>query len=268
MLSPVASSPEPTRAVTAADLERVACWVEQAERILFVTGAGLSADSGLPTYRGVGGLYDGVVTEEGLEIEEVLSGPMMRARPELTWKYVHQVEAACRGAQPNRGHEVIAAWQARRGTGVVLTQNVDGLHRIGTQPDLIEIHGNLYDLCCTQCSWAGHVPDYAGLAPLPRCSGCGGLVRPRVVLFGEALPRREVRRLEQEMRRGFDLVMMVGTSALFPYIAAPVSWADAWGAHTVEINPGTSAVSFLVDARLQAGAAATLDALAARLGCG
>ncbi len=77
-------------------------------RLLFVTGAGLSADSGLPTYRGIGGLYDDKNTEEGISIEEALSGPMFSRRPALTWKYIHQIEAACRHGQPNAGHEAIA----------------------------------------------------------------------------------------------------------------------------------------------------------------
>src|SRR6516162_207500 len=84
-----------------------------ARSLLFITGAGLSADSGLPTYRGIGGLYDGRDAEENLPIETLLSGQMFSTRPELTWKYLMQVEQACRAARPNRGHEIIAAMERR-----------------------------------------------------------------------------------------------------------------------------------------------------------
>jgi NAD-dependent deacetylase len=254
-------------------LERFAAWVRQAERILVVTGAGISADSGLPTYRGVGGLYDDAGTEDGVDIEDALSGPMMQRRPEICWKYIVQVERACRGAAPNRAHHVIAELQRRRAGVVVLTQNVDGLHRAAGSEDVIEIHGNVHELCCTRCAWERTVDDYEGLLPpseagptAPRCPECGAVVRPRVVLFQEMLPVGAIDRLRAEVARGFSLVVVVGTTAAFPYIAAPVRMAAGWGAHTVEINPGRSMVSDLVDLRLPARAAPTFDALAAALG--
>ena len=91
----------------------------RARRILFITGAGISADSGLPTYRGFGGLYDGKPTEEGLPIEEVLSGQMLARRPELTWKYLLQIEEGCRSAQPNPAHLALAEIERRRPSGAV-----------------------------------------------------------------------------------------------------------------------------------------------------
>src|SRR5512134_814058 len=111
------------------DIEEVAAILRAAPRVLFITGAGISADSGLPTYRGIGGLYEERVTDEGMPIEALLSGDMFRARPEVTWKYLHQIELACRGAEPNRGHEVLAQLEERLERCVVFTQNVDGLHR-------------------------------------------------------------------------------------------------------------------------------------------
>lgn len=247
-------------------LERFAAWVREAERILFITGAGISADSGLPTYRGVGGLYDDAGTEDGVEIEDALSGPMLRRRPELCWKYIAQVERACRGAAPNRAHAVIAQLQQRREGVVVLTQNVDGLHRAAGSEDVIEIHGNVHELHCTRCDWERVVPDYAALSIPPRCPACGAVIRPRVVLFQEMLPNAALTRLQAELARGFALVVAVGTTAAFPYIAAPVHLAARWGAHTVDINPGRSAVTHMVDLHLPARAAPTFDALAAALG--
>lgn len=249
-------------------LSLFATWVDRAERILFITGAGISADSGLPTYRGVGGLYEDAGTEDGLPIEVALSGPMMRQRPEVCWKYIHQVERACRGAVPNRAHEVIAGLQRSREGVVVLTQNVDGLHRAAGSEDVIEIHGNVHELHCTRCAYEVVVPDYAALTIPPACPECGAVVRPRVVLFEEMLPDAALGRLQAELARGFSLVVAVGTTAAFPYIAAPVELARRWGAHTVEVNPGTTAVSHRVELRLAAGAAVTFDALARALAAG
>jgi NAD-dependent deacetylase len=225
----------------------------------------MSADSGLPTYRGVGGLYDSGTTEEGLPIEVLLSGQLFAQRPEWTWKYLAEIERACRGAAPNRGHEVLALLESRIPRCVVLTQNVDGLHRRAGSTDVIEIHGNLHDLTCTLCDWRERVADFSALSLPPRCPRCRGIVRPAVVLFGEMLPGEAVDRLERELETGFDAVFTIGTTSVFPYIAAPVSLARARGTPTVEINPGESEVSDLVDLRIRAGAKEALDAIWAAL---
>jgi NAD-dependent SIR2 family protein deacetylase len=109
-------------------IEHIIDHLGRARSILFVTGAGMSADSGLPTYRGVGGLYDGGETVEGIAIEEMLSGEMFGVRPEWTWKYLRQIEQACRGAKFNRGHAVIAEMERQFERVWTLTQNVDGFH--------------------------------------------------------------------------------------------------------------------------------------------
>ncbi|MBN1612305.1 MAG: NAD-dependent protein deacylase, partial [Polyangiaceae bacterium] len=111
------------------DLDQVTGWLEVARRVLFITGAGISADSGLPTYRGVGGLYNRGVTEDGMAIEEALSGDVFSSRPEVTWRYLRQIEAACRDATCNRAHNVIALLERGPREIWVLTQNVDGFHR-------------------------------------------------------------------------------------------------------------------------------------------
>lgn len=264
----LATGDEPELAPPAADIATFAAWVENASRILFITGAGISADSGLPTYRGVGGLYDGAGTEDGIDIEDALSGPMLRAHPEVCWKYIGQVEEACRGARPNRAHEVIAELGRRREGVFVLTQNVDGLHGAAGTDAPIEIHGNVHQLACTACSWEKQVPSYAGLTLPPSCPQCAALVRPAVVLFGEMLPPAALARVRDELHRGFELVVIIGTTAAFPYIAAPVHMAAGWGAPTVEINPGVSAVSDRVDLRFVGRAAPTMDALFSALGYG
>ena len=240
---------------------RVSARLAQARSALFITGAGISADSGLPTYRGVGGLYEDADTEEGMPIEVALSGHMLSLRPEVAWKHIAMVEQACRGARPNRGHEIIARLQERMERVWVLTQNVDGFHGDAGSQNLIEIHGNVHHLRCVECDYRATVADYSGLEVPPSCPRCGALVRPDVVLFGEMLSMDKLGRLNREMAQGFDIVFSVGTTSGFPYIAAPVLEARARGWITVEINPGQSEVSEVVEYRLRSGAKDSLEAI-------
>ena len=246
-------------------LDRVSHAFERARSVLFITGAGISADSGLPTYRGIGGLYEGATTEDGLAIEEALSGDMLRERPELCWKYISQIERACRGATWNRAHEVLAMMEARYERTWVLTQNVDAFHRRAGSENVIEIHGDVHELTCTRCPFRERVEDYAGLSIPPRCPDCGAIVRPAVVLFGEMLPAAALAALERELGRGFDLVVSIGTTSVFPYIAAPVVLARRAGRDTVEINPGMTEVSHVVAHCMRNRAAVALDAIWRRL---
>lgn len=233
-------------------LLRIASAIGEARRMLIITGAGLSADSGLPTYRGIGGLYNGH-TDEGLPIEVALSGDMLRSDPALCWKYLAQLGDACLGAQPNEGHRAIAQLQALKPDCWVLTQNIDGYHRAaGSPPErLIEIHGELAPLHCQQCGAADEqLHEHLRRVLPPLCGNCGGVLRPPVTLFGEMLPQAAVTRLYAELEKGFDLVMSVGTSASFPYIVEPVWRARQSGGVTVEVNLSHTAVSDLVDYRV------------------
>lgn len=230
----------------------------KARSVLFITGAGISADSGLPTYRGIGGLYNSNHTEDGVPIEDALSGEMIAARPEITWKYLRQIEETCRGARFNRAHEIIAQAENNFEHVCVLTQNIDGFHRAAGSRNVIEIHGNMHRLFCTRCDEYRQVQDYSDLPAVPRCK-CGGLVRPDVVLFNEQLPEDEVQRIYDEVRRGPDVVFSIGTSSVFPYIAMPVVTAARAGAVTVEINPSETNLSDLVDFKFAEGAAAALE---------
>jgi NAD-dependent protein deacetylase/lipoamidase len=229
--------------------------------VLAVTGAGLSADAGLPTYRGIGGLYDGVHTEEGLAIEQVLSGPMMAARPELTWKYLHQIERAARGAVPAVGHRILAAMDGAFKQVMILTQNVDGLHRVAGSRDVVDIHGDFQRLYCTSCDWTEVVKDYSHLADLPRCPACRAVIRPDVVLFDEMLSLPKLKRLQAAQAQPFDVVFSIGTSGLFPYIVAPLLLAKAQGRPTIEINPQETDISALADLRFRTTASAALGAI-------
>lgn len=242
-------------------VEQVVELLRGSRSILFITGAGLSADSGLPTYRGIGGLYEGRDAEEGLPIETLLSGEVMRTRPDLTWKCLLRIEQACRDAGPNRGHEVIAEMESAFDRVWVLTQNVDGFHHRAGSRNVIDIHGGLHRVLCTQCPYSVAVSDYQGFAIPPRCPACRAILRPDVVLFGERLPGRQVAVYEKEVSRGFDLVFSVGTTSVFPYIAGPVLDASRLRKPSVEINPGETTVSELVTVKLSCGAASALDAV-------
>jgi len=239
--------------------------LENAGSLLFITGAGVSADSGLPTYRGIGGLYNVEHPEEGFAIEDILSGEMIRRRPELTWKYLGQIERSARGATFNRAHEVMAAMEVRFPRVRILTQNIDGLHRAAGSKNVLEIHGRFDELSCTNCRYQSRVPNYENLEIPPRCPECGAVVRPDVVLFGEHLPTDVVEAFFAELEEGFDVVFSVGTTSAFPYIAGPVETARRRGWFSVEINPGQTRFSSLVDIKISLGAAAAMDAIWQRL---
>ncbi len=245
-------------------LEQVADVLRAARRALFVTGAGVSADSGLPTYRGMGGLYDGVETPHGRPIEDILSGRTFQRDPELVWRYLGEVERACRSAKPNAAHRVIAALQDRMEV-VVLTQNVDGLHLDAGSREVIEIHGTLRRLRC-RCGAREEEVDYSRRRVPPRCAACERIMRPDVVLFGEMLPPGALQALRVHSDRGFDVVFSVGTSSLFPYISAPVLDAARRRVPTVEINPGDTELSARVAFHLRGRAAPTMTAIARLLG--
>lgn len=249
-----------------ARIREIAHLIEQAERILFITGAGVSADSGLPTYRGIGGLYNNQHTDEGFSIETALSGDMLRRRPEVTWKYLLQVESACRGAGFNMAHRIMAELEVIKPQTWVLTQNIDGFHRHAGSRQLIEIHGRVDQLYCPQCGYQKTVPDYSGLTVPPSCPKCFAGIRPMVVLFGEMLPDAALQTYHREMQRGFDLVFSVGTTSVFPYIAQPVLDARKRGAIAVEINPGVTEVSGYVQHKLAMGAADALSRIWQALG--
>lgn len=232
-----------------------------ARHVLFITGAGVSADSGLPTYRGIGGLYNEQHTEEGLPIEVALSAEVMRRNPEITWKYLARIEEACRHAAPNAAHLAIAALQERVKVSV-LTQNIDGFHAKAGSRNLIEIHGNLFDLYCPRCGHAERVDDYCIFDSLPPpCPACDHFLRPAVVLFNEMLPTAALQSLDRVLAQGYDLVFSIGTTSVFPYIAQPFILGRQIGALTVEINPDETAVSRHAQVKWHAGAASALTLL-------
>lgn len=243
------------------DIDRIIASLHRSSSILFITGAGISADSGLPTYRGIGGLYNDQNVEEGISIEMALSGEIWHSRPEITWKYIYQMEEKSRGATFNRGHRVIADMENHFERVWVLTQNVDGFHRAAGSQKIIDIHGDIHQLICPGCNWREQAEDFSSLSIPPRCPRCQGMVRPDVVLFGEQLPPDRVEILLRELDRGFDTYFSIGTTSVFPYIKQPMITARLRGKTTIEINPGLSEISHLVDIKINSGAANALDAI-------
>lgn len=241
-------------------IDQIVQAMARARRLLFITGAGVSAESGLPTYRGRDGLYQAHQdTPHGLSIEEALSGAMLRLRPEITWHYLVELEKTSRHASPNRSHHVIAAMDDYFDAVWVLTQNVDGLHQRAGSRNVLDLHGSLYELQCVECGRRTTTPDYSDLTIPPRCEDCEGAIRPSVVLFGEELPPEKLARLWREMAAGFDLIFSVGTSSLFEYIIEPVRMGRSRGVPTVEINPEDTTISSTVDHKIRGTAGGVLD---------
>lgn len=231
------------------------------KRIFVITGAGISADSGLPTYRGIGGLYNHRDTEDGMPIERALSGPVFRQQPEVTWKYLAEIEQGARNASFNAGHEVLSKMESLFEDVWILTQNVDGFHSAAGSSNVIEIHGNMYRMRCTACTYRKRYDSYENFELPPMCPECGAMIRPDVVLFEEQLPQGEIQRLYRCMDQSFDAVISIGTSSYFPYIVEPVYLANRMGVPTVEINPGDTQLSSIVDVKVPLGAAEALTSV-------
>ncbi|NEP14602.1 MAG: NAD-dependent protein deacylase [Symploca sp. SIO2C1] len=247
-------------------LNAVADCILKAESILFIAGAGLSADSGLPTYRGVGGLFEGVLTQEGIPIEEAISNKMLQTRPEVTWKYLWQIGAACHRTKFNRAHEVIAQIESWKPDTLVLTQNIDGFERAAGSKNLIEVHGRLSELYCVNCSYRTTAEELlAGYSkPMnlpPKCPVCGGLIRPDIELFGEHHMSSSEETFKMLDNATIDLIFLIGTSRDYPYITKPLYKAHGLNVPIVEINPAETALSEIADYNIRSTAADTLDKL-------
>lgn len=240
-------------------IKQIAKLLKNSKNIFFITGAGISADSGLPTYRGLGGLYNEQGTEDGIPIETALAGQTLEKQPQVTWKYLSQIEKKFRQAKFNRAHEVIAQIERSFERVWVLTQNIDGFHQAAGSTNVIDIHGDMHKLQCTRCSWRGSVEDYSQIEIPPICPECKAIVRPQVVFFGELLPYEKLQALFGELHKGFDIYFSIGSTSVFPYIQQPILDAKYRGRPTVEINPASTSISDLVDIKLGMAAAEALD---------
>lgn len=229
-----------------------------------ITGAGVSAESGIRTYRGQGGVYDD--PDLGDQTVEALSGETLAVDPDRTWRTIAGMARQSRDARPNPAHHALVEIENKVERFALLTQNVDPLHQEAGTRNIIPIHGDLFATRCLSCNERSRLAreDFEALEAAPRCGSCGGILRPGAVLFGETLPLEETMRMRQEFVDFIpDLVLIAGTTALFPYIQQPVLLARQAGRITVEVNPERTLLSDVVDFFLQGKAGTLLPQLAA-----
>lgn len=238
-------------------LEALAARMRAARRVTVLTGAGVSAASGVPTFRGPEGLWRTYRPED-------LATPEAFARdPVLVWEWYSWRRAKVAACRPNAAHDVLAVWCQRSDGCRVITQNVDDLHvRAGTSR-LVRLHGSLWELSCVAPCEAGATPWRDERVPLPelppRCPHCGQLARPAVVWFGESLRPADVDAAMEAT--SCDLFLTVGTSAIVYPAAGLVHEARHRGAFTAEINPDETPASSMVDVAIHGGAERILPAL-------
>jgi NAD-dependent deacetylase len=235
------------------NLEQVRASVRESSRIVLLSGAGMSAESGVPTFRDAQtGLW------ANFRAEELATEEAFRARPGMVWDWYALRRDRVAGVTPNAGHVAVAAFQRRHpGRLTLVTQNVDGLHQRAGSPEVLALHGNLAEdrwldaprACCT-----AQAPDPG--RP-PRCGTCGNLRRPAVVWFGEMLPARELAAAE-EAAATCELMLVVGTSGLV-YPAAGL--ARATRGRVVILNPEPTGLDDVADAVLVGTSAALLPPL-------
>jgi NAD-dependent deacetylase len=241
-------------------VEAVAARLGRARSALFITGPGLSVESGLTQYRGIPGLVRRT-PGDGRMIETALSPETLLHKPALTWRYVLEIDRQICAVEPNRGHEVLALLEQRLPRAAIMTVNIDRLHQRAGSRNVIEMHGALHDLLCPRCEISTHHEQYVGLPVPPLCATCGAVLRPDMPLFGEPLPADGFTRLQAELDLGFELVLAIGVLAMVPYLARPILLAKQDGIPTVEIGLATTDISEIVDFRLRGSPAALLDRL-------
>ncbi|HEV8146462.1 MAG TPA: NAD-dependent deacylase [Bryobacteraceae bacterium] len=234
-------------------LQRCREILAQADSIAALTGAGISAESGIPTFRGAGGLWRSHRAED-------LATPQGFARdPKLVWEWYDWRRSFIAQAEPNPGHRALAALESRHANFTLITQNVDGLHDRAGSTNALKVHGDVWTLRCTACH-REREDRRAQLPELPPLCACGAMERPGVVWFGESLPQDVWKRAEQTARRACVL-LVIGTSAVVYPAAGLVGLAKSAGARVIEINIGETPVSSIVDVSLRGPAAEILPQL-------
>ncbi len=213
----------------------------------------MSAESGVPTFRGAEGLW------RNMRPEQVSTADAFARDPGMVWEWYNMRRDALAGIDPNAGHHAIAAIERHVGTFTLVTQNIDGLHRAAGSENVLEVHGNIWNVRCTTCKQ--REPRVGEkLTALPRCN-CGGLLRPDVVWFGEMLPS-DVWDAAERAANESDLFLSVGTSALV-YPAAGLLDA-AWRATRIEVNLEPTPASGRVEIALQGRSGEILPELVRR----
>jgi NAD-dependent deacetylase len=225
-----------------------------AKRVLVLTGAGVSAESGVPTFRGGGNS----ATWKGLPFDVISSGAMLERNLPAVWEWFDYRRDVLQSLKPNAAHEAIARWQERFPDLTVVTQNVDGLHQLAGSRNVVELHGSILRARCIGCRLVHEIPR-AGARP-EACPDCGDAVRPDVVLFGEMLPAGAFEFASQRAA-GCDVCLVVGTSGLIYPAAGLPEIAKSAGAFVCEINPEPTPLSSLCDEAISGKAGEVLPLL-------
>ncbi|NWF89917.1 MAG: NAD-dependent deacylase [Ignavibacteriaceae bacterium] len=215
--------------------------LQSAKKIVFFSGAGISAESGIPTFRGKDGIWNKLSPEELANFNAFIKNP------KLVWEWYNYRKSIVHQAKPNLGHLAIVEFENIFSEVIVITQNVDNLHRRAGSKKVYELHGNIERNFCIKCKkhYDGDLDFQEGV---PNCS-CGGLIRPDVVWFGEMLPAEQFR-LSEKAAQSCDIFLIVGTSAVVYPAASLVYTAKSNGAFLVEVNIEETEVSTIVDVSL------------------
>jgi NAD-dependent deacetylase len=224
----------------------------QARSVCALTGSGISSESGLPTFRGVNGLW------RDRRVEELASPAGFARDPRLVWTWYDERRAAHRRAEPNAGHHALAALETRIADFTLATQNVDSLHLRAGSKNVLELHGNLREARCTRC--AARRPLEGGLPFDEIEHECGGRFRPDIVWFGEMLPEETWERAVAAAQRA-EVMLVVGTSGLVNPAAMLATHFAPPTAYIVEVNPEETVISQVADVTLRGAAAEVLPEL-------
>ncbi|MBH0177654.1 MAG: NAD-dependent deacylase [Nitrospira sp.] len=214
-----------------------------AQSIAVLTGAGISADSGVPTFRGAEGLW------RNFRAEDLATPEAFERDPRLVWEWYNWRRELIATKKPNPAHEAIAKLERRCAQFWLITQNVDGLHRTAGSHRLSEIHGNIWMVRCTACGQVTENRDIP-IQMLPICRACRNLLRPHIVWFGESLAEEDLQRSYTALQAS-DLCLVIGTSGVVYPAAGFASIAKEAGAFVAEINLDRTPQSDWIDLSLQ-----------------
>jgi NAD-dependent deacetylase len=228
-----------------------------AQHILVLTGAGVSAESGVPTFRGGGNTS----VWKGVPFEVMSSAGMLARDLPAVWEWFNYRRELLAALKPNPAHEAIAGWQAQFQDLTLVTQNIDGLHQAAGSRKVVELHGNIWRARCFECGSRHDVRELKFDGSVPVCFDCGGHLRPDVVLFGEMLPAGAFEAAAIQAQQ-CELCLVAGTSAVVYPAASIPEIARAAGAYLVEVNPERTPLSDLCDEILTGKAGEILPLLA------
>ncbi len=235
-------------------LKEVAALLGQRPRVAVLTGAGVSAESGVPTFRGPEGLW------RQFRPEELATPEAFERDPRLVWEWYDWRRQKIKNVAPNPAHFTLASWESIFPSFTLITQNVDGLHELAGSTRLLELHGNIWKVRCVAEGLVMANKEVPLSQIPPVCPSCGSLLRPHVVWFGEPLPR-DVLEAAFEASQSCQLMLVVGTSAVVhPAASLPLA-ASQNGATVVEINPEPTPLTSYADFFLQGKAGELLPQL-------